>query len=85
MGEAMAIKQELVSTALDLPADDRAELARQLILSLEPLEVDADADAAWEVEIESRLQAIDRGEIASVDWRKSIERARASLSKPTSP
>jgi Putative addiction module component len=81
----MAIKQELVSTALDLPAGDRAELARQLILSLEPLEVDADADLAWEAEIEHRLKAIDSGEAVSVDWRKSIERARASLTKPTPP
>jgi putative addiction module component (TIGR02574 family) len=81
----MAIKQELVTIALDLSADDRAELARQLILSLEPLEIDADADAAWEAEIESRLQAIDRGEVTSVDWRHAVERARNSLSKPTSP
>jgi putative addiction module component (TIGR02574 family) len=81
----MAIKQELVSTALDLSADDRAELARQLILSLEPAEVDADADSAWEAEIEHRLQAIDRGETTSVEWRQAIERARSSLSKPASP
>jgi len=81
----MAIKQELVSTALELSADDRAELARQLILSLEPAEVDADADSAWEAEIEHRLQAIDRGEVATVDWRQAVERARNSLPKPASP
>ncbi len=80
----MAIKQELVTTALDLPADDRAELARQLILSLEPAQVDADADSEWEAEIERRLQAADRGDAALGDWRQAVERTRNSLSKPAS-
>ena len=39
---------------------------------------------AWEAEIEHRLRAIDRGEVATVDWREAVERARNSLSKPAS-
>jgi hypothetical protein len=65
---------------MKLPADQRAQLARRLILGLETPDYDADADAdqLWEREIERRLQAIDRGEVEPLEWRQSIDRARQS-------
>jgi putative addiction module component (TIGR02574 family) len=75
----MAIEMELVDRVLHLPDQERAELARQIILSLETADPDADADAAWEAEIERRAGEVDRGEVALVDWRDAIERARRSL------
>jgi putative addiction module component (TIGR02574 family) len=70
---------ELMQKAMELSAEDRAELARQLIRSLEPETPDIDADEAWEAEIERRLQAVDRGDAKLIDWRESVARARHSL------
>jgi len=61
------------------PADDRAALARKIILSLEPTDFDADPEAVWDAEIEARLAQVDRGEVTLLDWRQSIDRARRSL------
>ena len=70
---------ELLSRALTLSEKDRAELARQLILSLEPCDIDTDADAAWDAELERRAGEIDRGEVKLVDWRDAIQRIRGQL------
>jgi putative addiction module component (TIGR02574 family) len=70
---------ELLNKAMELSADERAELARRLILSLDSAPADADADGAWDKEIERRLERLDRGEAKLVDWRESVERARKSL------
>jgi len=75
----MAIETDLIDRAMRLSSGDRAELARQLLLSLEPTPLDVDADQAWEVEIEKRLAALDRGEVTPVEWRDAVDRARASL------
>jgi putative addiction module component (TIGR02574 family) len=75
----MPIKAELVERTMRLPEGERAELARQLILSLEPAEVSAQEEQAWEAEIERRLAAHDRGEVTAIDWRDAVERARVAL------
>lgn len=57
-----------------LPDRDRAELAQFLIDSLEP-ESDADADAAWEVELTRRAAEIRAGAVAG----KTAEQVFAEL------
>jgi putative addiction module component (TIGR02574 family) len=52
---------QLKSVLLQLPADQRAELAHVLIHSLDE-GADADAKAAWDVELARRMDQIDRGE-----------------------
>ena len=52
---------QLKSDLLQLPADQRAELAHVLIHSLDE-GADADAEAAWDVELARRMDQIDRGE-----------------------
>ncbi|WP_086001870.1 addiction module protein [Plesiocystis pacifica] len=47
----------LLSTALQLSTSERAELAAQLLASLDG-EPDADADAAWAAEIERRARRV---------------------------
>ena len=74
----MSLDSAILSRALGLPATDRAELARQLLLSLEPADWDADAEVAWASEIEARLARADAGE-PSLDWQTSIDRIRAGL------
>lgn len=77
----MAIESDLVERTMHLSLEDRAELARRLILSLEPTDMEADIEAAWAVEIERRLSAYERGEAAAVDWQAAVDRANAALHK----
>lgn len=53
---AEKVKEEV----LQLPENDRAELARLLIESLDEAE-DSDVEGAWDAELERRLKRIDEG------------------------
>ena len=77
----MAIKSDLIDRTMHLPLKDRAELARRLILSLEDKRVEEDVDEAWEMEIERRIAAYERGDTTAVDWQDAVARAKASLRK----
>ncbi len=46
--------------AMSLPVDDRAKLARELIISLDDC-IDSNVDNAWEEEISRRVQEIKDG------------------------
>jgi len=75
----MPAETDIYELALDLSPARRADLARRLLQSLEPPELDPAVDDAWAVEIETRLAAIDKGESELTDWRTGVERIRASL------
>lgn len=53
---------ELAARAKALSAEDRARLAEELLESLHG-EVDADAEAAWDREIERRVAEIESGSV----------------------
>jgi len=67
--------------ALRLGEFDRATLARDLIVSLEPVESEADVDRAWADEIAARSDAVRRGEFSASDWRESMAHVRARLAR----
>ena len=80
----MATESSLLTQALKLPLEERAELIRQLIQSLEPEEApddQAEVDRLWGIEIADRLDRLERGETTAVDWRESMERLRRSLAE----
>ena len=79
----MAIESDLIERTMHLSSEDRAELARRLILSLEPGGMEADVDRAWEVEIERRISSFEGGHTAAVDWQDAVDRARARLNDST--
>jgi putative addiction module component (TIGR02574 family) len=54
------IPEELERRVSQLSADEKARWALYLLKSLEPAE-DGDIDAAWRVEAETRLSAIETG------------------------
>lgn len=62
----MADAARLLEEALALTADERAHIARHLIHSLEPEDVDA-ADA-WNEEIRRRVDEIQAGTADLGDW-----------------
>jgi putative addiction module component (TIGR02574 family) len=53
--------------ALRLDDDSRAELAAELLASLEG-PADADAERAWDLEIERRIEAIEAGTVPLEPW-----------------
>lgn len=56
-----------VQELLNLPAEERAELAAALLDSLDP-EADADADAEWGEEIRRRVEDVTAGRVTGVPW-----------------
>lgn len=61
MSEASKI---IIDQALELTAAERAIVAEQILLSLD--QPDAEIDAIWVTETEARLDADDKGHLASV-------------------
>ena len=64
----------LAERGLALSQDDRARLAEVLLASLDP-EPQSEVEAAWEVEIERRLAAYDRGEVQAIDAEEVFAKA----------
>ena len=62
--------EKLRTEALALPPDERAALARELLLSLdEP--ADSGAEEAWAEEIGRRTEAVANGTATLVDWNEA--------------
>lgn len=70
MGEGA---KKLLSQALRLPLDERAQLAADLIASIDG-EADKDADAAWAAEIERRATLAIEGKSKGRPWREVLDR-----------
>lgn len=58
------LAEKLIQQALDLPAEERAEVAERLLSSLEP-PLSA-IDQLWAREAEERVDAYERGEIEPI-------------------
>jgi putative addiction module component (TIGR02574 family) len=70
--------------ALGLPEDQRADLAQQLLLSLNPDDAPPEAQIlhdSWKGEIASRSEAFHDGRLNAVDWKESIQNIRRRLSE----
>jgi putative addiction module component (TIGR02574 family) len=76
--------QGLLQEALTLPVDERADVAAQLLASLDDAGADdpADVEAAWAAEIERRARRVMAGEAHGVAWEDVRARAEAALRKP---
>lgn len=65
----------VLEETLKLPPDERAEVAEQLIASLDEAP-DTDVEQAWQEEIQKRIQQIDRGEVKTISWEEVQRRLR---------
>ncbi len=68
--------RELLKQALSLSRGERAEIAAELLSSIED-EAERGSDEAWEAEIERRANRVVTGESAGLDWdqvKREIER-----------
>jgi hypothetical protein len=64
--------RDLLTEALELPLDERAKMAAELLESLQDAE--AEVEEAWASEIQKRVAAARAGELASTDWRTVLDR-----------
>ncbi|HYS74790.1 MAG TPA: addiction module protein [Burkholderiales bacterium] len=69
------------SEALNLSEGERAELAYNLVVSLDGAP-DPDVEKAWDAEIMRRLAEIDSGTAKLVDRKEFHRRMRARLKRP---
>lgn len=67
----MILSKDVEAQALQLPLEERARLVDRLIRSLEA-PVEGEWHAALDVEVTARMEAAERGEIATVDGRKTL-------------
>ena len=58
--------QVVLEEALKLSPNERAEVAEQLIASLDEAP-DAGVEQAWQEEVQRRLQQVERGEVELID------------------
>jgi hypothetical protein len=69
--------RDLLTEALELPVDERARFAAELLESLREAEVDV--EAAWASEIQQRVATARAGELESTDWRTVLDRVEAEV------
>ncbi len=69
---------ELLQKALTLPENERAELAGNLLSSLDAT-VDQDVDAAWQQEVVRRATEIQSGKAVTISWEEVQQKGRTLL------
>lgn len=76
--------QAVLRDALNLPIDERADLAAELLASLdgEGAEDPAAVEEAWAKEIERRARRVMSGESPGIPWEEVRADAEAALRKP---
>lgn len=67
--------QAIVEQALKLSPSERADVAEQLLVSLDDA-VDSDVEKAWQEEVQQRLQQVERGEVKTIPWEEVQRRLR---------
>jgi putative addiction module component (TIGR02574 family) len=73
----MTNAREIITAAMALPPEARAEIAERLLASLDP--GNAEVDAAWEPEIERRIQEIEDGRISMIPHEQVMIQVRNRL------
>jgi len=68
----------VLADALRLDVDARAELAAELLASLDG-PADPDAEAAWSAEIERRVAAIEAGTVRLEPWEEVKRRIETKI------
>jgi putative addiction module component (TIGR02574 family) len=70
--------EKIAAEALALPDDERAFLARELIVSLD-LETNPDAEAEWSKVIDRRSREISEGKVQCRPVEETVQKIRARL------
>jgi len=65
--------KDLFQQAMELPPEARAALAGSLLVSLDS-STDADAEAAWSLEIDRRVCELEQGVVKGIPWTDARKR-----------
>jgi putative addiction module component (TIGR02574 family) len=68
---------DFLAEALELPPDERAQIAAELLESLDYAK--EDVEAAWAAEIQRRVAQARAGELESTDWRTVLDRVEREV------
>lgn len=71
-------RQQLYAEAMALDAQERGALAEQLLTSLDD---NPEIEGAWLEECRRRIEAVDRGELATVPGDEVMRKIRAQLKR----
>jgi putative addiction module component (TIGR02574 family) len=73
--------QDVLREALSLPITERADVAAELLASLDGVATEdiAEVEAAWAAEIEKRARRVMAGESSGAAWEDVRRRAEAEL------
>lgn len=77
----MATGDDIRDQIFVLPATERADLARQLLLSLENEPFDEDVHRSWAEEAKRRSMDYQQGKTDSRDWPNAVSEIRESLDR----
>ena len=77
MSSRMTNANEIIEAALTLPPEARAQIADQLLASLDPAQTEV--DAAWEPEIERRVREIEDGRVQLIPHDQVMSHVREHL------
>jgi len=77
--------EEILKVALNLPLEQRAELAHRLLRTLEDDPVDPDWVEALSEELARRADKLHRGETQLVPWPEALARIQTQLQMKNSP
>jgi len=70
--------KRILQHAMSLPDEDRQRLAEALLDSL-PIETAKAIESAWNEEVVRRAEALERGEVETVDGMRALDELRAKL------
>jgi putative addiction module component (TIGR02574 family) len=73
--------KQLLLEALKLSTEDRAELATELLASLDEADDGADVEYAWAAEIERRARRVLAGDSSGTPWEEVRDRLRRDILK----
>ena len=65
----------VLSQALRMPEEERAEIAEKLIASLDNT-TDTDVEQAWQEEVRRRIRDLDSGAVVCIPWEEVCRRLR---------
>jgi hypothetical protein len=69
--------RDLLTEVLELPLDERAKIAAEVLESLRDAE--EGVETVWAMEIEARVAAARAGELESTDWRSVLDRVEREV------
>ncbi len=72
--------EDVARESIELPRHQRLSLAR-LLIDLDDPGSDADVEAAWDVEIQARVRAVQEGRVEGIPYEEVLARVDRRLAR----